>query len=486
MIGETLEQRKAAALHQLAVASGTSPETHGSARERQIQAVKSILDENGIPYEIPQASQDWRLLVLVRLLGFGIPVDGLLVDHRGLNDGDTLQPSYGTGDFTPKQSAALLFDGIGDFGDTGVVLSGSSGTMLLKVDATDQGKYSEYMGTIDVFPTKLGLGLVFHNGLKRPYFTSSLGTAGTAVGGGFVSSGMTYIAGIWDWDGVNTTVSVYWSGQSALSSAVYTGQVSHSVQTLKLAARGDTGEIYPSYGGCAVDARIYDRALSKAEIDALIETDLIAQYPLAETAGNIFYDVVGGRDGTLTSTSGITTMRAARRDDVHYNLFNGYSLYEHASTADILVPYGKDGNPITVTPPSGYSKTYDMPGISLDNLMMHNGCETLLLMDDIAALKHIGLLSADGITMDNLSFATAKAWISGTDNGWVDFATNDDDVCIWRRFAGYEESKNFTAREITRLNQEMPNECGAGSLNLLIDANDKYLLDADDNYIIGV
>ena len=42
-----------------------------------------------------------------------IPQDGLLVDHRGLNDGETLQPSTGAGDFTPKQSADLVFDGVG-------------------------------------------------------------------------------------------------------------------------------------------------------------------------------------------------------------------------------------------------------------------------------------------------------------------------------------------------------------------------------------
>jgi hypothetical protein len=72
--GGTLEQRKANALHQLALANGSAPELSGTTRERQIQSVVSILQDNGIDYSVPRAAQDWRLLVLIKLLQFG-PAD---------------------------------------------------------------------------------------------------------------------------------------------------------------------------------------------------------------------------------------------------------------------------------------------------------------------------------------------------------------------------------------------------------------------------
>ncbi len=69
------------------------------------------------------------------------------------------------------------------------------------------------------------------------------------------------------------------------------------------------------------------------------------------------YDVSGnGNHGTLVTISGAT------QDLFFYNSAMGYSLYEHASSPDIWVPYGVDGSPLSITPPAGYSKTVDVPG----------------------------------------------------------------------------------------------------------------------------
>jgi len=75
----SLETRKAYYLHQLAVTVGATPEVSGTARERQIKAVQSILDLNGITYSIPaSAAQDWRLYVLLLLIKFGPVLTDLL------------------------------------------------------------------------------------------------------------------------------------------------------------------------------------------------------------------------------------------------------------------------------------------------------------------------------------------------------------------------------------------------------------------------
>jgi hypothetical protein len=55
----------------------------------------------------------------------------------------------------------------------------------------------------------------------------------------------------------------------------------------------------------------------------------------------------------------------------HYNILQGYSLYEHATSDSIKVPYGSDGQPLTITPPTGYTLTEHRPAGKY-----HNGAES--------------------------------------------------------------------------------------------------------------
>lgn len=86
--------------------------------------------------------------------------------------------------------------------------------------------------------------------------------------------------------------------------------------------------------------------------------------PMAECAGLINYDSLGNSDGTIVGTE--SAIWASNQDLYHYNLLNGYSLYEHATTNLIRVPYQ-----LSITPPTGYTLTEDRPSGK-----WHNGAET--------------------------------------------------------------------------------------------------------------
>jgi len=84
------------------------------------------------------------------------------------------------------------------------------------------------------------------------------------------------------------------------------------------------------------------------------------------------YDRIGGNHAT-----GNATATQVKQDDTyHNNLRNGYSIWENGSGGIVWVPYGNDGNPLTLSVgtdiAAGYAKTYDCPA----SLTHHNYCET--------------------------------------------------------------------------------------------------------------
>jgi hypothetical protein len=82
--------------------------------------------------------------------------------------------------------------------------------------------------------------------------------------------------------------------------------------------------------------------------------------PLAEGAGDVAYNTDGTNHATLVNSP--TWVQA---DGIpSSNLDDGFSLYEHASLDPIRVPYGDDGNPITITPPTGYTLTKHWPAVA--------------------------------------------------------------------------------------------------------------------------
>lgn len=130
---------------------------------------------------------------------------------------------------------------------------------------------------------------------------------------------------------------------------------------------------------------------------------VVFEYAFTEKSGNKLYDVSGnGNDASITSTSGLATMWAGLQSETHYAFESGYSLYEHATSDDIYVPYGTNGSPLTITPPSGYTKTRDTAGVS--GTQIHNGAPTLL-RQKAANTEFLTnpFWSADGISYDKKS-----------------------------------------------------------------------------------
>ncbi len=81
----------------------------------------------------------------------------------------------------------------------------------------------------------------------------------------------------------------------------------------------------------------------------------------AEGAGDTIYDKSGnGNHSTITSTD-LPAVWGNTQDVFANNVANGCSLYEHATLDKMYVPYGADGQPLTITPQTGYTKTSDNP-----------------------------------------------------------------------------------------------------------------------------
>jgi hypothetical protein len=121
----------------------------------------------------------------------------------------------------------------------------------------------------------------------------------------------------------------------------------------------------------------------------------VVNAPIAEGAGAISYDTSGnGNDVAWQNSPAWST-----QDEYAYNITNGFSLYEHASSADIRVPYGADGSPLTITPPTGYSKTSDNPAV-----IGHNDAESTF---DFINISDTGNAVPETAFMDS-SFATVE------------------------------------------------------------------------------
>lgn len=97
-----------------------------------------------------------------------------------------------------------------------------------------------------------------------------------------------------------------------------------------------------------------------------------SEYPTNTTYAPFYYDRIGGNHATGHAYATITKLD----NTYHSNLRNGYSIWENGAGGVIWVPYGSDGNPLTLTAgtdtPAGYAKTYDCPA----HISKHNGCET--------------------------------------------------------------------------------------------------------------
>lgn len=112
-----------------------------------------------------------------------------------------------------------------------------------------------------------------------------------------------------------------------------------------------------------------------------------------------------GNHGVYTTTSGIDTMATTSDEATPWNILNGFSLYTHATLDPIRVPYDINGDPLSITPPTGYTLVSEHPGGYL-----HNGAESgVKQTDDLFIGGTPNFYSADGETQDSKTYTDFAA-----------------------------------------------------------------------------
>lgn len=146
------------------------------------------------------------------------------------------------------------------------------------------------------------------------------------------------------------------------------------------------------------------------ETPTSIETaSLVSSYSMAEGAGNTHYDGSGnGNDGTAINITEATYW-GSTQDVYHANILNGYTLYEHATLDPIYVPYGNNSNPLSITPPEGFTKTADYPAGA-----WHNKAETKLKQHNAPALLQAD--EADDFWFNSSDVAQSKSYTDIVNN----------------------------------------------------------------------
>jgi len=179
------------------------------------------------------------------------------------------------------------------------------------------------------------------------------------------------------------------------------------------------------FSGTMFDVEIFDEALSDDDAIAFSNGSPIAptpirNIPISEGAGTTSYDKSGNNDITWVNAPTWST-----QDVFAANFEHGFSLYEHATLDPLRVPYGDDGSPLTITPPSGYTKTSDNPPI-----LGHNDFEGTLDFVNTSVDRQPVPETAriDAITTADISAFTFGMSITSDDNVFYrakDSVTND-------------------------------------------------------------
>jgi hypothetical protein len=218
--------------------------------------------------------------------------------------------------------------------------------------------------------------------------------------------------------------------------------MSNTAAPVRIGARFSTPTLF--FDGQIDDVRIINKELSQSEINNIYEGATngseVGWWPLAEGYGEVAYDVSGnGNHGTITNVT-LSSFWAVTQDQFHYNHFKGFSLYEHATTDPINVPYSAAGAALSITPPTGYSKTSDNPAGQ-----QHNGSEAKYSVVPAPAL--LGKFSHGGNFDGSSNYITFAA----TEDFTFGDGVNDDpfSFAFWAYVTNHADCRFFEKAQIS-------------------------------------
>lgn len=176
-------------------------------------------------------------------------------------------------------------------------------------------------------------------------------------------------------------IAVYVNGVKSGTTYAMTNPIADVASATDFMGSSTTSSIYNRAARMA-GVSVYSRAMTANERLFLqtsgasgtdpTDASLIASIPCSEGAGAKIHDTVTGTAATVIGINEVTFW-GTRQPVYHRNAVKGFTKYEHATLDPIYVPYGDDGEPLSYTTPSGYTKEYDHPP-----RVGHNGAESLI------------------------------------------------------------------------------------------------------------
>ena len=112
----------------------------------------------------------------------------------------------------------------------------------------------------------------------------------------------------------------------------------------------------------------------------------------------------------------------------------------------------------------------------------HNGCESSLeqLSGSESLLGHSGLFyESDGTTEKQVDYADFAAWVSGVDETWLGMTADSNGVCVVTDSAIYTNGHEYSVGNYNDIVGAIPNDCGAGQMEVLKDVNGQNITDGN-------
>lgn len=212
-----------------------------------------------------------------------------------------------------------------------------------------------------------GFELRMVSATEKPYFEvkGSLGTGSVESSGALEVGQWHHLAGTYD----GTTIKLYIDGKLAAEDTQAGVNFGGNYNVIIGARSGSPPTLY--WDGQIMDSRVYNRAISGAEVAAIYAgngtaTNLTGHWPFTETQGTVVSDVSGaGNDGTAINIAE-DAFWGTRQDRFHHNVEKGCDVVINFPTAGGL------GKIPTCPQPSGSSSCYSFWFNSANNSATSN------------------------------------------------------------------------------------------------------------------